>query len=196
MASSSKSVVVSNKRSAGESSSSEIEEAVASLTMSSNKITLISSDGVSFEIDEAVARQFLIVAHMIEDDCAGKAIPVENVTGDILDLVIEYGEKHVGEGGVKLDEEEEEEAKKKLDEWDAEFLEKIDLETVFRLILAANFLNYEGLLGFASQAVADYIKDKSPEEVRDIFHIENDFTPEEEEEIRKENAWTFNEDDK
>ncbi|XP_010490823.1 PREDICTED: SKP1-like protein 18 [Camelina sativa] len=195
MESSSKSVLVWKKRSAGESSS-EIEEAVASLTMSSNKITLISSDGVSFEIDEAVARQFLIVAHMIEDDCADKAIPVDNVTGDILALVIEYGEKHVEEAGVKLDEEEEEEAKKKLDEWDAEFVEKIDLETVFRLILAANFLNYEGLLGFASQTVADYIKDKSPEEVREIFHIENDFTPEEEAEIRKENAWTFNEDDK
>ncbi|XP_010475885.1 PREDICTED: SKP1-like protein 18 [Camelina sativa] len=196
MASSSKSVVVSSKRSAGESSSSEIEEAVASLTMSSNKITLISSDGVSFEINEAVARQFLIVAHMIEDECADRPIPIENVTGDILDLVIEYGEKHVKKGRVKLDEEEEEEAKKKLDEWDKEFLKNIDLETVFRLILAANYLNYEGLLGFASQAVADHIKDLSPEEVREIFHIENDFTKEEEEAIRKENAWTFNENDK
>ena len=33
------------------------------------------------------------------------------------------------------------------------------------------------------------IKGKSPEEIRETFNIENDFTPEEEEEIRRENAW-------
>lgn len=65
------------------------------------------------------------------------------------------------------------------------------METILHLILAANYLNFEGLLNLASQTVADYIKDKQPEEVRKIFNIENDFTPEEEEEIRKENAWTF-----
>lgn len=177
--------------SAGESS--EIEEAVASLTMSSNKIVLTSSDDVSFEIDEAVARQFKIIAHMIEDDCAGKAIPLNNVTAEILTLVIEYANKHAEEAGGEVDEEEDEEAKKELNSWDDGFMKKLDLETIFKIILAANYLNFEGLLGFASQTVADYIKDKSPEEVREIFNIENDFTPEEEEAIRKENAWTFNE---
>ncbi|KAL9305641.1 unnamed protein product [Arabidopsis thaliana] len=174
--------------SAGESS--EIEEAVASLTMSSNKILLTSSDGESFEIDEAVARKFLIIVHMMEDNCAGEAIPLENVTGDILSKIIEYAKMHVNEPS---EEDEDEEAKKNLDSWDAKFMEKLDLETIFKIILAANYLNFEGLLGFASQTVADYIKDKTPEEVREIFNIENDFTPEEEEEIRKENAWTFNE---
>jgi len=33
------------------------------------------------------------------------------------------------------------------------------------------------------------IKGKSPEELRKLFNVENDFTPEEEEAIRKENAW-------
>jgi S-phase kinase-associated protein 1 len=35
------------------------------------------------------------------------------------------------------------------------------------------------------------IKGKTVEEIRTIFHIENDFTPEEEEEIRRENKWAF-----
>ena len=40
--------------------------------------------------------------------------------------------------------------------------------------------------------VAEYIKQcKTPEEIRLRFNIPNDFTPEEEEEVRKENAWYF-----
>jgi S-phase kinase-associated protein 1 len=35
------------------------------------------------------------------------------------------------------------------------------------------------------------IKGKTPEEIRKIFNIENDFTPEEEEEVRRENQWAF-----
>lgn len=34
-----------------------------------------------------------------------------------------------------------------------------------------------------------YIAGKTPEEIRKTFNIKNDFTPEEEEAIRKENEW-------
>ena len=39
------------------------------------------------------------------------------------------------------------------------------------------------------KTVANMIKGKSPDEIRRTFNIKNDFTPEEEEQIRKENAW-------
>ncbi len=38
------------------------------------------------------------------------------------------------------------------------------------------------------QTVADEIKGKTPEEIRIRFNIKNDFTPEEEEEVKRENA--------
>ncbi|CAA6666716.1 unnamed protein product [Spirodela intermedia] len=41
------------------------------------------------------------------------------------------------------------------------------------------------------QTVADMIKGKTPEEIRKTFNIKNDFTPEEEEEVRRENQWAF-----
>ena len=56
---------------------------------------------------------------------------------------------------------------------------------------AANYLNVMGLLDLTCQTVADMIKGKTPEQIRAIFNIVNDFTPEEEEEIRRENAWAF-----
>lgn len=56
---------------------------------------------------------------------------------------------------------------------------------------AANYLNIKGLFDLTCQTVAGMIKGKTPEEIRQTFNINNDFTPEEEEEVRKENQWAF-----
>ena len=56
---------------------------------------------------------------------------------------------------------------------------------------AANFLNIKSLLDLVCQTVADMIKNKSPQQIREIFNIKNDFSPEEEEAIRKDNEWAF-----
>ncbi|XP_022858853.1 SKP1-like protein 1A [Olea europaea var. sylvestris] len=58
-------------------------------------------------------------------------------------------------------------------------------------IKAANYLNIKSLLDLTCQTVADMIKGKTPEEIRKTFSIKNDFTPEEEEDVRRENAWAF-----
>ncbi|PIA56863.1 hypothetical protein AQUCO_00700904v1 [Aquilegia coerulea] len=74
--------------------------------------------------------------------------------------------------------------------WDADFA-KVDQATLFDIILAANYLNIKSLLDLTCQTVADIIKGKNPEDIRKTFNIKNDFTPEEEEEIHKENQWAF-----
>ncbi|KAH7847323.1 hypothetical protein Vadar_024737 [Vaccinium darrowii] len=64
-------------------------------------------------------------------------------------------------------------------------------EVLFDLILAANYLDIKGLLDLTCQTVADMIKGKTPEEIRKTFNTTTSFTPEEEEEVRRENAWAF-----
>ncbi len=117
---------------------------------------------------------------------ADNGIPLPNVTSKILSKVIEYCKKHVEapkpEERSGVDEE--------LKAWDADFV-KVDQATLFDLILAANYLNIKSLLDLTCQTVADMIKGKTPEEIRKIFNIKNDFTPEEEEEVRRENQWAF-----
>ncbi|KEH20753.1 putative S-phase kinase-associated protein [Medicago truncatula] len=105
---------------------------------------------------------------MIEDDCADNAIPVQNVAGMILAKVIEYCKKHV----------------------DGDFV-KVDQGTLFDLILASNYLDIKSLLDLTCETVVNMIKGKTPEQIRETFHIKNDFTPEEEEEVRRENQWVF-----
>ena len=68
-----------------------------------------------------------------------------------------------------------------------QFLGQVDQGTLFELILAANYLDIKGLLDVTCKTVADMIKGKTPEEIRKIFNIKIDFTPSEEEQVRKEN---------
>lgn len=56
---------------------------------------------------------------------------------------------------------------------------------------AADFLAIEDLLDLGCSAVADKMRGKTPEEIRAALDIKNDYTPEEEAEVRRENAWAF-----
>uniref|UniRef100_A0A2P2MHR4 SKP1-like protein n=1 Tax=Rhizophora mucronata TaxID=61149 RepID=A0A2P2MHR4_RHIMU len=152
------------------------------------KITLKSSDGETFEVDEAVAMESQTIKHVIEEDYTGDNVSLPNVTGNILSKVVEYLEKHVE--AKKSDGRSFPSAGNDLSSWDAEFV-KVEQATLFDLILAANFLHIQSLLNLTCQAVADMIKGKTPEEIRNVFNIKTTFTPEEEEEVRRENQWAF-----
>ena len=67
-----------------------------------------------------------------------------------------------------------------VDAYDAKFIDIENLEDLFDIILAANYLDIKSLLDLSCAKVATLIKGKSPEEIRKTFNIPNDFTPEEE----------------
>ena len=60
---------------------------------------------------------------------------------------------------------------------------------LFELILAANYMDIKPLLDLTCATVASMIKGKTPEEIRQTFNITNDFSPEEEAQVREENKW-------
>ncbi|GJN00634.1 hypothetical protein PR202_ga17830 [Eleusine coracana subsp. coracana] len=147
-------------------------------------ITLKSSDGEDFEVEEAVAMQSQTIKHMIEDDCADNGSPLPNVTATILSKVLEYCKKHVQANKAGS----EDAAAAGASSSSTSNNSDVDQATLFDLILAANYLDIKGLLDLTCQTVADMIKGKTPEQIRQTFNIKNDFTPEEEAEIRRENA--------
>jgi S-phase kinase-associated protein 1 len=67
------------------------------------------------------------------------------------------------------------------------FTGALDNSSLFGAILAANALGFQTLLGATTTAVARMMAGKSPEKIRRMFDIKNDFTPEEEEAVRQEN---------
>nr|GEY75313.1 SKP1-like protein 1B [Tanacetum cinerariifolium] len=155
------------------------------MASSTKVIVLKSSDGETFKLDEMVALESQTIKHMIEDECADTIIPLPNVTSRILSKVIEYCKKH-----VEAPKTEDKVVEEDLKSFDTDFV-KVDKGTLFDLIMAANYLNIKSLLDLTCQAIADMIKGKTTEEIRKTFNIKNDFTREEEEEVRRENAWAF-----
>jgi len=155
-------------------------------------IKLQSSDGETFEVEVQIARCSLTIKTMLEDlgmeDGEEEVIPLPNVNSAILRKVIAWAQHHKDDPPAADDDENKEKRTDDIGSWDADFL-KVDQGTLFELILAANYLDIKGLLDVTCKTVANMIKGKTPEEIRKTFNIKNDFTPAEEEQVRKENEW-------
>lgn len=154
-------------------------------------ITLVSNDGVPIVVNRQVAERSMLIVNMMEDlgEGAGTEVPIPNVNESVLKKVIEWCEHHRNDPPASADDDSDSRKKTTdIDEWDQKFMQ-VDQEMLFEIILASNYLDIKPLLDVGCKTVANMIKGKSPEEIRKTFNITNDFTPEEEDQIRRENEW-------
>lgn len=161
-------------------------------TTKAPKVIIISADNEKFPVDVKVAEKSVLIKNMISDlnpDGLQEdfEIPTPNVRANVMSKVLEWCEHHKN---TPFPDDDDEDARKlaPVDEWDKNFL-KVDQEMLYEIILAANYMNIRPLLDSGCKIVAEMIRGKSPEELRRIFNIVNDFSPEEEAAIRRENEW-------
>ncbi|CAG8641306.1 8822_t:CDS:2 [Ambispora gerdemannii] len=144
-------------------------------------VTLQCSDDKEFKVNIAVASLSSLIKGLIKDlGLSNQVIPLHNINERVLEKVLEWCEHHVNDS--------EEENSDRINEWD-EYFFKLEQDLMFDVILAANFLEIKPLIDLGCKTVANMIRGKSCEEIRATFNIINDFTPEEEEQIRLENEW-------
>jgi len=151
-------------------------------------VRIQTSDGQQFVLSPDIVDKFPVVQIFLDerderDEGDNDPIPLFNVKADVMASIIAYFTRTSPEGKRELFGE--------LGWIDTQGMSSSAQATLFDAILAANYLNAKDLLNDLCQLVADMIKGKTPEEIRRQFHIKNDFTPEEEEEIRRENQWAF-----
>ncbi|KAJ9190153.1 hypothetical protein P3X46_001381 [Hevea brasiliensis] len=165
----------------------------SSSSSSKMKITLKCSDGHIFEVEQKVLFECRTIKHMIDDGCADSAIPLPNVTGKIMAKVIEYCKKHMEAAAEIRDMNFFSNDFRDLKNWDDAFVKEVmeNQDILFDLIMAANYLDIKNLLDLLCKGIADMMRGKTPEQIRQIFHIKNDYTPYEEAEVRRENQWAF-----
>jgi len=158
----------------------------------SSKIRLSTSDSQVVEVERDVAERSMLIKNLLTDipyDESSEAIPIPNVTEAVLRKVIEWCDHHKNDP-PSADDDDSDSRKKATDisDWDQKYM-AVDQELLFEIILAANYLDIKALLDVGCKTVANMIKGKSPEEIRKQFNIQNDFSPEEEDQIRRENEW-------
>lgn len=152
-------------------------------------ISLLSSDGIELQVEREVIERSVLIKNMLDDlGDSGEAIPISNVNEAVLKKVIEWCSHHKNDPPSAGDDDDSRRKTTDIDEWDQKFMQ-VDQEMLFEIILAANYLDIRALLDVGCKTVANMIKGKSPEEIRKTFNIANDFTPEEEDQIRRENEW-------
>jgi S-phase kinase-associated protein 1 len=134
---------------------------------------------VEFKVPKKAILLSKTIKHMIQDiPQEDDEIPIKNIRPEIMEKVIDYCKFHS-----------EEHTEREKESWNEDFFKSLSKEVLFECISAANFLCIESLLESGCKKIADSIRGKSVQEMREYFGTKNDFTPEEEEKIMKENEW-------
>lgn len=178
-----------------------------------NKIIIIRTyNPDTCEVDEDIVVPFRIATMsktidnlIIDLGITDEPIPLQSVTAQHYNSIVKYCTKHID------DEEEDSEdeygipeplKKKKGDDktwlcdWDQDFFMEYDDTTVhkaYSFMTAVNYLDIPKLLDACARFIAQKYQNKTVEEMRELMGItDTGFTPEEEENIRKENEWINN----
>ncbi|KAJ3315305.1 hypothetical protein HDV04_003698 [Boothiomyces sp. JEL0838] len=153
------------------------------------QVKLKTSDEVEYILQKDVVTQSHLIKNMLMDlDISDAVIPLPNVSSKILEIVIQYCKMHKDDPIPEepllyksLDDISEEDSK----------LVKVDNQTLFDIITAANYLDIPGLLDLGCKTVALLIKGKTIDEVIKEFNVppERWYTPEQRKLIEEEIKW-------
>lgn len=162
------------------------------------EIILGSGDtpSVTFATTYGIIKISVTLKNMIDDiENIKDPIPLPNVSANVLKLILEYC-THLATKPVNKRKRDDDEEEISDDPWEVEFCEKMtnrdDMREsiIFPFIQATNYLDIKPIFNMACKTVAGIIEHhKVPEKIREVFGLKGDFTPEEEEKIKKENEW-------
>ncbi|RYG54464.1 SKP1-like protein [archaeon] len=132
------------------------------MAATTDEIVLTSQEGERHVIPRRVAQMSGLLSTMTEDGFANEEIPLMDVRSPVLKKVIEFCTHHVDQ---RLPEIEKPLVTSNLrdivPDWDAAFVD-VDMEMLFELILAANYMDVKSLLDLTCAKVATMIKGTSP----------------------------------
>jgi S-phase kinase-associated protein 1 len=177
---------------------SQIQFSLLQKFLQMSVIRVKSCDEKEFVLPEKVAKMSKTLGDLLHQlgsqDKDEDAIPLSKISSEVLEKVVEWMIYHTENENVdegQYFEENDGGKTAKIDEiylWDREYVKR-NYANIFDIIQAANYLDIKDLLKLACRRVAKMLQGKTPEEIRIMFNIQNDLTPAEEEQIRKENDW-------
>ena len=156
----------------------------------SASITLVTKEGKEIEIPKKSAELSELLKGAITDFPNEAKIPLNEMDEKIGEKIKEYLTHFNGNPPAEIEKPlTSNDMKNITDEWSANFIDKMSLDEVTNLTVAANYMGINSLLDLCSAKIASLFKDKSEEEVLKEFNIKEPLTEEEKNKIREENKW-------
>jgi len=153
----------------------------------------VNDPNFKIQVPRKAALQSELIKSMIQDDDDDDepVIPLQDMKRTTLEKVVEFLVKHMDDPMREIIKPlQTTDMKSLVGEWDANFMD-MEVDRLLDLTLAANFLDIPTLLDLSLAKIATMVKDRNPDEVKQIFKIEGDISPDEERQIREENPWIF-----
>ncbi len=158
------------------------------------KVTLISQSMESITLSGSVAElSETVKSMMVENEDAeeeDRQIPLPNVTLPVLTKVVAFCEEYKREPMTAFQKPlQNSDISQLVQPFYSTFILSLDMDALVEMLLAANYMKISPLEDLCSARIASFIKDKTPAQIRANLNIVNDFTPEEEAQVREENRW-------
>lgn len=151
-------------------------------THQSKKLYFITHDNAKFEISYELVKKSKskVLNSFIEldddDDCEDQIsyTPFGNdVDGQTLNYIIKFLEYYSKEPMKSIPKPiNSHNIKEMVDDWYGDFITSFEEEMLMKIIVASNYLDIKPLLDLGCAQVATMIRQKSPEEIRKIFKID------------------------
>lgn len=154
-------------------------------------------DSQVFEVERSAAEHSAVIGMLLKDfeklDLSETTIPISIEVSDACLTYVFLWAAHwkdvpkpsdVGEEGNGV-------ADIVFTAWDKDFFCAVGSEMMYEVLITSNYLEIKRLYHMACLVVVDMILGKTTEEMRKLLNVENDFTAEEEEAIRRESMWAY-----
>ena len=144
-------------------------------------VVLTSSDDQKIEIDIESAKQSELLKGMIGDNSKPEqTIPIPDVKSDILKKIVEYLTHYKGVEPKNIPKPlPSSNLSDSIDEWDINFINGVELDSLYDLINGANYMSINSLIDLAGAKIASLMKDKTVEEMRTMLNTPCDLSEEE-----------------
>lgn len=113
-------------------------------------------------------------------------IHLERTKADTFALLIRWCRHHVKDPEMDRFLTEHKSKDNTVPSWDEKFFAKVGKPAIFELVHHSSAFNIYYLTELITKTIANSMKGKSAEEIRQAFGLKNDFTPEEEEKVKQE----------
>ena len=154
-----------------------------------NQIVLVSKEGIKSSTSSLISNLSGLIYNVLQDYPENEEIPLPFVANELLVHILSFANHHNFTPP--------EPPKKPVvssnltDEWDVTFIDQFNEDQIIELVLATNYLDLKSLLDICLVKLACKFKDKTAQDIRRDYNIEEELTPEVEEKLKAEFPWAM-----